>query len=136
MAWVYRSAARVVGMSNSTAAASGCNELPTWGYPLGIFAGVVGSIGINIGQNLQASGLAALDEAERHRPTRSRLWVIGLGVFIAFSLINFGALALAPASVLTPLESIQFVTNIVWNKFVNNKPVSRRMNGGVLGSFF
>lgn len=108
-----------------------CEPLPTWGYPLGIMMGVAGSIGINVGQNVQASGLQALPVEQHNKPHLSRLWQIGLVIFVLFSLINFAALALAPASVLTPLESIQFVTNVVWNRMVNHKVVSRRMLTGV-----
>jgi hypothetical protein len=74
--------------------------------------GVLGSIGINIGQNIQATGLQKLPEFQRAKPCNSRQWVVGLSIFIAFSMLNFAALALAPASILTPLESIQFVTNV------------------------
>ena len=93
--------------------------------------GVIGSIGINIGQNLQASGMQALPEEDRARPSRSRLWRTGTTIFATFALINFSALAIAPASVLTPLESIQFVTNIVYNRTVNKKAISHRMLIGV-----
>ena len=110
---------------------AGCEELPSWGYPLGIVMGIFGSIGINIGQNLQASGLQALPEKDRVKPMQSVVWRIGLGIFILFSLVNFAALALAPASILTPMESIQFVTNVVWNRFVNHKAVNSRMLTGV-----
>ena len=47
-------------------------------------------------------------------------------------MINFAALALAPSSILTPIESIQFVTNIIYNKLVNKAAVSRRMLLGVV----
>ena len=110
---------------------AGCAELPDYGLVLGVLMGVVGSIGINIGQNLQAAGLQKLPELERAKPCKSRMWQVGLAIFIAFSLVNFAALALAPASILTPLESIQFVTNVVYNKFVNKAVVSRRMVLGV-----
>ena len=46
--------------------AFGCSPVEMC-YALGIVIHVVGSIGINIGQNLQASGLQTLDEAKRHR---------------------------------------------------------------------
>jgi hypothetical protein len=132
-------ATRVAGaapMANATLASGGCNPLPSWGVPVGIVAGVVGSVGINIGQNLQATGLLALPPEDSLRPHKSRLWIFGLLIFILFSLVNFAALALAPASILTPLESIQFVTNIAWNKLVNRKAVSRRMLVGVLFALF
>ena len=117
--------------TNGTASTADCGELPSWGFAIGVLMGCVGSIGINIGQNIQASGLQALPELERVRPCQSRKHNVGLGIFVSFSMLNFSALALAPASICTPLESIQFVTNIFWNKFVNDAVVSRRMVSGV-----
>jgi hypothetical protein len=93
--------------------------------------GVVGSMGINVGQNIQARGLEFLEAEQRAMPWRSVQWRWGLCLFISFSILNFAALAFAPASILTPLESIQFVTNIVWNRFVNKRHVGRRMIFGV-----
>ena len=77
---------------------AGCAELPDYGLVLGVLMGVVGSIGINIGQNLQAAGLQKLPELERAKPCKSRMWQVGLAIFIAFSLVNFAALALATAN--------------------------------------
>ena len=112
--------------TNVTGVPLECNPLPSWGPPVGIFMGVIGSVGINVGQNLQATGMQSLPEELRMKPHNSKVWIIGLTIFISFSLINFAALALAPASVLTPIESIQFVNNIVWNRAVNKKAISRR----------
>ena len=108
-----------------------CDEAPEWGYYVGIIMSVFGSIGINIGQNLQAAAIAKLPEEERSMPHRSKLWRVGMGLFVGFSVINFAALALAPSSVLTPIESIQFVTNICYNRYVNKSRVSMRMLIGV-----
>jgi hypothetical protein len=108
-----------------------CNALPPWGSSVGILMGVVGSIGINTGQNIQAAGMRTLSEKDRLTPYKSKRWRVGLFVFVSFSIINFAALALAPASVLTPLESIQFVNNIVYNKVINKATVSNRMLVGV-----
>jgi len=80
---------------------------------------------------VQAAAIQALAEEDRIRPWRSRTWRLGMGLFVSFSILNFAALALAPASILTPLESIQFVTNIVYNKLVNDTKVSPRMLLGV-----
>ena len=98
---------------------------------VGVGMGVIGSIGINVGQNLQAAGIQALSLEERTQPHKSKTWIIGTATFVLFSLINFAALALAPASVLTPLESIQFVTNVVYNRVINKAVVSMRMLVGV-----
>ena len=117
-----------------------CTALPAWGFGVGVLMGVAGSIGINVGQNMQATALDELPEELKSKPHKSKLWMWGMVIFIVFSLINFAALALAPASILTPLESIQFVTNIFYNKFVNKAKISWAMQGGtwltVLGTVF
>ena len=51
--------------------------------------------------------------------------------FAIASIVNFGAFGFAPASVLAPLESIQFVTNLLFARFVSKKAVSPRMVVGV-----
>ena len=119
---------------NLTDVAAACRAPPEWGVSIGVCMGVFGSIGINIGQNLQASGLRAMPEEARANPCSSSLWRFGTVVFFSFSLINFSALALAPASILTPIESIQFVTNIVWNRVVNRAKASRRMHVAVVSN--
>ena len=109
-----------------------CEGLPSWGLGMGVAMGIAGSIGINIGQNVQAMGIKSLGPTEYTSPWRSRQWRIGLFIFIAFALINFGALAFAPASILVPIESLQFVTNVAWNSVVNKIRVGLRMQLGVL----
>ena len=49
-----------------------CTELPEWGFAIGVSMGVVGSIGINIGQNIQALGLQELPELDRAKPCQSK----------------------------------------------------------------
>ena len=76
--------------------AAACQELPAWGVPVGIAMGTVASIGINIGQNLQADGIRNLPESQREtQPWKSKKWQVGQGVFVSFSIVNFAALALA-----------------------------------------
>ena len=120
---------------NATSAAQ-CQELPSWGAGVGIAMSVVGSVGINIGQNLQAAGIAHLPKESRGSPFVSKEWRIGMLVFVLFSILNFAALALAPSSVLTPIESIQFVTNIAYNKFINDSEITSRMLIGVTLALF
>ncbi len=103
---------------------------------------MLGSLAINNGQNLQAMGLARLARAAeaadpnwvpgtKIKPWKSRLWSIGMGVFIGGSLINFSAFTFAPASVLVPLETVQYVNNIFFNKVVNKVAVQKRVYLGV-----
>jgi len=120
-----------VTIGNATSIDTCENSLPSWGPPVGILLSTCASIGINVGQNLQANGIGHLPDNEKTMPHKSKLWQLGMVVFISSSLLNFAALALAPASILTPIESIQFVTNIIYNRVVNDAPVSPMMGAGV-----
>ena len=94
--------------------------------------GVLGSIGINIGQNMQADGILSLPPEQRDSEQwRSPMWRVGMAIFVSFSILNFAALGLAPASILVPLESIQFVTNVFYSRLVHKKTVPLRMAAGV-----
>ena len=56
---------------------------------------------------------------------------MGTVIFITGSVINFIAFALAPASILAPLESIQFVSNLVFAHFFTaHAKITRRMVAG------
>ena len=99
--------------------------------PLGVIIHVLGSVGINLGQNMQAMGLEALGPM-MHRPCTSKLWVVGMTTFTLSSLITFAALALASASVLVPLESVQFLVNLLFGKFIRKKQVTLRMVFGTV----
>ncbi len=73
---------------------------------------------------MQADGIANLPPEYREKQQwRSKLWKLGMGVFVSFSMLNFAALAFAGASVLVPLESIQFVTNVFYHFIVHHKKV-------------
>ena len=118
-----------------------CIKFPPALFPIGVVMGVFGSIGINVGQNLQADGIQQLPGEQRESEQwRSPKWRLGMALFISFSILNFVALAFAPASVLVPLESIQFVTNVAYSSLVHKKTVPRRMGAGVglacLGTVF
>lgn len=98
---------------------------------IGIVIHVLGSIGINTGQNLQAMALSQLSEASKHKPWRSRRWTIGCALFVSCSILNFVALTLAPASILVPLESVQFVNNVIFGLVVRKIAIPLRMWCGV-----
>lgn len=88
---------------------------------------------INLGQNLQALGLERLGAAGKlDRPCDSKMWIVGMSIFAVSALVTFGALALASASVLVPLESIQFLVNLLFGRFVRKKTITRRMSVGTL----
>jgi len=98
---------------------------------LGIAIGLLSSIAINVGQNLQSIG-GKMVGADKD-PCSSKTWVIGLTIFAVGALGNMLAMAFASATILVPLESSQFVTNILFSKFVNKVAVtSRQMLGTTL----
>jgi len=99
---------------------------------VGIVMGLGASVAINIGQNLQALGLQGPggDKAKQN-PCLSSMWVAGMTIFIVGSMVNFAAFSFASSSILVPLEAVQLVVNVAFNKFVNNAPVSCRMLAGV-----
>ena len=140
----------------------------------GIFLGLLGSVLINLGNNLQALAMhrsgtlkaksrwAAVQErvnavialspegqlesrteavAAKAAPVYSdetlaaltrwtRIKIAGTTIFLFGSLINFAAFAFAAASVLAPLEAVQFITNLVFGKCVHGLAISRRMQLG------
>ncbi len=140
----------------------------TW--VLGVTLGLLGSIAINTGNNIQSLGLKSL-KAEKKRqskctidgtaptvfpvdehgnstekqelghdrrkepggPCSSTVWIVGTVVFISGSLLNFASYGLAPQSMLASLESVQFVTNLIFGKFMLKAHVTRRM---VVGTIF
>ncbi|KAL1525925.1 hypothetical protein AB1Y20_020751 [Prymnesium parvum] len=93
---------------------------------VGIFLGITASIGINIGNNIQSLGLQRQAEQKG-----SRLFATGTVIFVTASVVNFAAFAFAPAAILAPLESFQFVSNLFFNHYVNKKVITRRMITGV-----
>ena len=98
---------------------------------LGVAIHIVGSVGINLGQNIQALALSRRPDLKNY-PCGSTLWRWGMALFITASIVTFGALALASASILVPLESVQFIVNIAFNKFIRHKTITLRMYLGVL----
>ena len=117
---------------------SGEDEKSAFTVVIGIVLGISGSFGINIGNNLQAIGLnlKGVGEDEEDEPTPAmlakkkkgdRIFLIGTVIFGSASVINFVAFAFAPAAILAPLESLQFVSNLLFGKFVNKVKVTRRM---------
>lgn len=79
----------------------------------GIAIGLVASVGINLGQNIQ--------NTNADDPRKARSWWFGFVIFVFSAIANFVAFAFAPASVLAPLEGAQFVTNFVYGLCKRNK---------------
>ena len=99
------------------------------------------------GNNIQALGLHQLESLAHEKlmaanvefdpldpppiePSQSRVWCVGTAVFIGGSLLNFASYTLAAQSLLASLESIQFVSNLIFGKFVHYNVVTKKMIGG------
>jgi len=144
-------------------------------WELGIVLGLLGSIAINTGNNIQSLGLKSLEKniksrkvySERHsstqfvakddqralpinidggnstgtttqggdielRPLSSVTWIIGTTIFVTGSILNFASYAFAAQSMLASLESIQFVTNLLFGKFMLGANVTKTMLAGTI----
>jgi len=120
---------------------------------VGITCGIVGSIAINTGNNIQSLGIHQLevkaDEKMYSRDTlttellasnreapgnlcKSKTWLLGTVIFVSGALLNFASFGFAPQSTLASLESIQFVTNLLLGKLLLKKPISRLMYLGTV----
>ena len=81
--------------------------------------------GINLGNNLQALGLS--QQTSQNLPKKPLAFWLGTAMFALSSIINFAAFPFAPAAVLAPLESIQFVSNLLFARFVNKREITAKM---------
>lgn len=107
---------------------------------IGVMLGLLGSIGINTGNNLQSFGMHRLemktkrnkkdhemDEDEKINSCKSPMWVFGTVLFIATSAMNFAAFGFAAQSMLASLEAIQFVSNLFFGRCFLDTEVLWRM---------
>lgn len=147
-------------------------------WTLGIALGLVGSIAINTGNNLQSLGLKSLQreqqltsrsspaekpsrkvpwlsptpvkispedhepEDESHsefvfvkartNPIHSIAWIVGTIIFVLGSLLNFASYAFAAQSMLASLESVQFVTNLIFGKLLLHAQITETMLAGTI----
>ncbi len=77
----------------------------------------------------EASKETIKGEKERN-PT---VWVPGAILFLLSSLSTFAAFNFAPASLVASLQSVQFVSHLVFTKTVHNLPVTTKMKLGTAG---
>ncbi|KAL7528360.1 hypothetical protein ACHAXR_002401, partial [Thalassiosira sp. AJA248-18] len=63
-------------------------------------------------------------------PMQSITWVVGTIIFVSGSLLNFASYAFAAQSMLASLESVQFVTNLIFGKFMLGAHVTQTMMAG------
>jgi len=113
--------------SNTNTTLYSAPVVPTNGATIvvGIIMGLTASVGINLGNNIQAVALGRMTKEGLEK--KPKLWWMGTLMFAFASIINFAAFPFAPAAVLAPLESIQFVTNLIFARFVNKRKITTPM---------
>lgn len=64
--------------------------------------------------------------------TYTKLWYIAFSTFVLGNLINFGSFSLATQSLLAGLGSIQFITNVIFSRFLFNDQITAQILLGTL----
>lgn len=112
-------------------------DAPTNLIGLGIAIGLSASIVINLAQNAEQrlkpvyEGEGASKKLVKGNPGQHGIAIL----FIAIAAIsNFGAFALAPASVLAPLEGSQFVANLGFHWYVGTKQLRTNLVRILIGT--
>lgn len=129
-------------------------SFPDWA--IGVILITVGSIGNNLGNNLMSLGHAEERKAKEieqsqkpkasakeadiespkpeegpevvseEKPKRS-WWLIGTIIFVAGALFTFASFGFGAQSLLASMESVQFVSNVVFVHYVHGQEVTPRM---------
>jgi len=95
----------------------------------GAILAAVGSIASNLGVNVQKFSFlknAKLEPAEQKPYVKQPLWAVGLVLVISGSLCDFAALALAAASIVSPIGALTLVSNIAFAHFGLKEILSKR----------
>lgn len=96
---------------------------------VGVVLGILASVGMDVGNNVQALGLeekARIEEETGLPGPNPQTWVLGTIIFVAGVFVKFVAFMFAPASILAPLESVQFISNLLFARVVRGRPITLR----------
>jgi len=69
---------------------------------------------------------------QRTKPYHSKLWIVGTVIFVTGTILNFYAYAFAAQSLLASLESVQFVTNLLFGSCMLGAKITRQMIFGTV----
>jgi len=104
-------------------------------WAVGVTLNLIGSIVLNVGTNFMKFGfiikkqlearVGSAPSAESKVPT-PKIWYIGVFLMVFGGILVFGSLGFAPQSLLAPLGSIQFVSNVIMGRFLLKETVTRR----------
>ena len=118
---------------------SGLYISPDHIWIFGMALNILGSVMVNFGTNLMKSAHniikdslpkainSSSDDSKATNSTSTRLWRIGMTVFVVGSLVNFTSFAFAAQSLLAALGTVQFVSNVVFAKCVLKEQLTIRI---------
>ena len=106
---------KIDSKDDSALSCDSCNQKPLYSIKNRIKIHPTDSAGANE-KIIDACSESPIESNDR--PWSSATWVVGTGIFFSGSLINFVSYAFAAQSMLASLESIQFVTNLLFGKLM------------------
>lgn len=92
---------------------------------IGIVLSILGSVGANLAVNLQKLAInqrLMLAPSQRRRLSHTPLWVLGLFIFLFSNVIGFFSYRYAAQSVLAGLSSLQFLSHVLFARFILKEP--------------
>eukprot|EP00871_Galdieria_phlegrea_P002306 jgi/Galph1/3076/GphlegSOOS_G1730.1 len=109
---------------------------------IGIILSICGSVGTNLGINLQKLAInqrQQLAPSQRRRLSHMPLWLLGLFVFLFSNVVGFFSFRYAAQSVLAGLSSLQFLSHVLFARFILKEATSMNAYYGtgliILGCF-
>jgi hypothetical protein len=81
------------------------------------------------GREVNVNVHVVVQQMER-KPTESKIWIIGTVIFVAGTILNFYSYSFAAQSMLASLESVQFLTNLLFGKYLLGEIVTKQMMVG------
>lgn len=108
---------------------------------IGVTMNLLGSIILNVGTNFMKFGFIIKKQLEASEPgpgadtvglldkkvPTPRVWYIGVALMVLGGITVFASLGFAPQSLLAPLGSIQFVSNVFLGRFLLKERVTMRV---------
>mmetsp|Transcript_21208 Transcript_21208/g.64599 ORF Transcript_21208/g.64599 Transcript_21208/m.64599 type:complete len:436 (-) Transcript_21208:429-1736(-) len=109
------------------------------GWAIGVSLNLIGSIVLNVGTNFMKFGFIIRKQLELRQESSDaaaplvgnkartpRIWYVGVVLMVVGGVTVFGSLGFAPQSLLAPLGSIQFVSNVFLGRFLLKERVTSR----------
>jgi drug/metabolite transporter (DMT)-like permease len=118
-------------------------------FLIGVVINICGSLSVNLSTNLiklahSKNYTATLHHGPcpkfrqsprswwRFSGSGNQIWLFSILLFALGNIANFASFAFAAQSLLSALDSVQFISNVAFSKFVNKEKISRYVLAGTL----